>query len=224
MGRSGIAGRRKLALAEGSAAYTARRSEIIEVAASVFKEKGYEAATLQDIAERLKTDRASLYYYVASKEELLQEIVRAVLEENVAMAERVAARDLPALKKLTVLIQEMMSSFDRNYPHMFVFIEDLARVARIGGGWASGVLETRRRFEKIVHGVIDQARAEGALRDDIPDDLAMLALFGMINWTHRWYKPGGGFASGDVASTFTELMFNGLRAPVILDGGQAAPR
>jgi AcrR family transcriptional regulator len=220
MGRSGIAGRRKLALAEGSATYTARRAEIIEVAAAVFKEKGYEASTLQDIADRLKTDRASLYYYVASKEELLQEIVRAVLEENVAMAERVAARHLPAVEKMTVLVEEMMASFDRNYPHMFVFIEDLARVARIEGGWASSVLESRRRFEQIVHGVVDQARGQGALRDDIPDDLALLALFGMINWTHRWYKPGGGFASGEVASTFTSLLFNGLRAPA----DQAAPR
>jgi hypothetical protein len=121
---------------------------------------------------------------------------------------------------MTVLVEEMMASFDRNYPHMFVFIEDLARVARIEGGWASSVLESRRRFEQIVHGVVDQARAQGALRDDIPDDLALLALFGMINWTHRWYKPGGGFASGEVASTFTSLLFNGLRAPA----DQAAPR
>src|SRR5947209_7217760 len=89
---SGIASRRKAAMADGSESYQMRRQEIVRVAAGVFEEKGYEAATLNDIADRLGTDRASLYYYVGSKEELLHEIVHSVLADNVAAAERIAAQ------------------------------------------------------------------------------------------------------------------------------------
>ena len=59
MAKSGIEARRKAALEEGGAAYIARREEIILAAAQVFRERGFDAATLRDIADALNTDRAS---------------------------------------------------------------------------------------------------------------------------------------------------------------------
>jgi len=82
--RSGIEGRRRAAIIEGKASYTRRREEIIHTAARVFRRLGYDVTTLNDVAKELSTDRASLYYYVGSKEELLHEIVRDVLQQNVS--------------------------------------------------------------------------------------------------------------------------------------------
>jgi AcrR family transcriptional regulator len=65
---SGIGRRRAAALAEGGDEYQSKRRELIKAAATVFKQKGYEAATLNDIAELVGADRASLYYYVGGKE------------------------------------------------------------------------------------------------------------------------------------------------------------
>src|SRR3989442_2745301 len=109
---SGIESRRKAALSEGNAGYTARRAEIIKVAADVFRERGYDAATSNDVAARLGTDRASLYYYVGSKEELLQEIVRDVLSQNLEAAEQVKKQKGTAPEKLQALIEHMIESFD----------------------------------------------------------------------------------------------------------------
>lgn len=91
--------RRRSAQNESSPNYQAKRRELLQDAAIVFQEKGYEAATLNDIAERFGTDRASIYYYFASKKELFQalfhDVVSGVLDENIKAAEAVLALDLP---------------------------------------------------------------------------------------------------------------------------------
>jgi AcrR family transcriptional regulator len=208
---SGIAGRRKAALEDGGESYHTRRQEIVKVAAKVFKEKGFEAATLNDIAARLKTDRASLYYYVGSKEELLHEIVRQVLEENVAAAESVLAQAGTPVEKIEALIEHMILSFDRHYPHMFVYVEDLARIARQKNDWARDVIAKTRRFEEIVVEILEEGRADGSFRSDLPNHISAMALFGMINWTHRWYKPGSTGSAREIAQTFTALFLDGYR-------------
>jgi TetR/AcrR family transcriptional regulator, cholesterol catabolism regulator len=207
---SGIASRRRAAMADGSESYQARRQEIVRVAAAVFEEKGYEAATLNDIADRLGTDRASLYYYVGSKEDLLHEIVHSVLGENVAAAERIAAQDATPIDKIRALIEEMIVSFDRHYPHMYVYIEDMARIARQDDKWAREVVHDTKRFEAIVIDILEEGRADGSFRSDLPNDICALALFGMINWTHRWYKPGSPHRAEEIAGTFCTLFLDGF--------------
>jgi AcrR family transcriptional regulator len=221
--QSGIEGRRRAAMAEGGEAYKARREEIVRAAADVFRDLGYEASTLNDIAERLGTDRASLYYYVGSKEELLHEIVSSVLKENVATAERVAKSDAPAIEKMTKLLEEMMLSFDRNYPHMYIHIEDLALISRLNSEWAVRVRQRMKVFESIVLGIFEQGRMEGSFRTDLPIDISAFALFGMVNWTHRWYKPGSRLSAEDIAAIFASIFLDGY-AKERPKGRKAVPR
>jgi AcrR family transcriptional regulator len=211
-GSSVIEHRRRTAIAEGKAAYTARRQEVIAAAAGVFRELGYEASTLNDVAAKLDTDRASLYYYVGSKEELLHEIVRVVLYENVAAAERVRKRKGNAVEKIEALVEEMMTSFDRNYPHMFVYTADLGRIAREDSDWARDAIANTKRFESIVISILENGQAEGSLRSDLKPELAALALFGMINWTHRWYRPDSKHTPKEIARTFSTIFLEGYRA------------
>jgi AcrR family transcriptional regulator len=143
-GGSGIGRRRRAALREGGPSYTARREEVVQVAAQLFREKGYERTTLNDVASALGTDRASLYYYVGSKEELLQEIVRRVLIQNLEMAERVIDRVATGRQKIEEIIREMIVSFDDNYPHMFVYIEDIGRISRHDDEWSRDVIGALR--------------------------------------------------------------------------------
>src|SRR6267154_2668619 len=98
--QSGISRRRAAALAEGGAAYAERRAEIIATAAKIFREKGFRGASLADVAESLGTDRASLYYYIGSKEELFHEIVRDAAEANARQAEAIRDGTGTAVDKL----------------------------------------------------------------------------------------------------------------------------
>jgi TetR/AcrR family transcriptional regulator, cholesterol catabolism regulator len=198
MAKSGIEARRKAALEEGGAAYIARREEIILAAAQVFRERGFDAATLRDIADALNTDRASLYYYIGSKEELLQEIVRDVLARDVRAAEAIKRSRASTSDKIRTLIESMVTSYAENYPHIAVYMEDLGRIAR--------------RYESLVRSILDKGRRDGTLRADLPSEVCSLALFGMINWMHRWYRPGMKWSADDISKTFTEIFLNGYGA------------
>jgi AcrR family transcriptional regulator len=211
-GGSGIGRRRRAALRDGGAAYAARREEVVQVASRLFREKGFESTTLNDVAAALGTDRASLYYYVGSKQELLEEIVRRVLSANLAMAQRVLERAASGRDKLEEIVREMVVSFDCNFPHIFVYIEDIGRITRRDDQWSRDVTQRSRRFEEVVVTILDQGQSDGSLRIEAPSHLSAWALFGMINWCHRWYHPGGPYRPEDVASAFTSIFLNGMSA------------
>jgi AcrR family transcriptional regulator len=213
MAKSGIEARRKAALEEGGASYIARREEIIRAAARVFRDRGFDVATLRDIAEALNTDRATLYYYVGSKEELLQEIVRDVLARDVLAAEAIKRSRASTPDKIRALIESMVTSYAENYPHIAVYMEDIGRIARQDSEWATDVIARSRRYESLVRSILGKGRRDGTLRADLPPELSSLALFGMINWMHRWHRPGMKWSPEEVANTFTEIFLNGYGAP-----------
>jgi TetR/AcrR family transcriptional regulator, cholesterol catabolism regulator len=210
MPKSGIDARRKAALQDGSAAYVLRREEIIQAAAHVFRDRGFEAATLRDVAAAMGTDRASLYYYVGSKEELLQEIVREALGRDIAAAKAVKASRASTQEKVGSLIQAMVNSYANNYPHMHVYIEDLGRIARQDSEWSIDVIARTRTYESLVNSILSKGQRDGTLRKDLPVELSALALFGMINWMHRWYRPNVKWSPEVVAHTYTEIFLNGF--------------
>src|ERR1043165_9694593 len=84
-----------------------RWSELIEVATDVFYAKGYDAASLQDIADRLGMLKGSLYYYIQSKEDLLYDVIKTVHEEGLANIESLAAGDGDAVERLRHVIIEI---------------------------------------------------------------------------------------------------------------------
>jgi AcrR family transcriptional regulator len=214
MAKSGIDARRKAALEEGSADYIARREEIIGVAADVFRQRGFESATLLDVANAIGTDRASLYYYVGSKEELLQEIVRHALKNVNEVAEQIKRSRKSTPEKIRALIDSMVDNYVQNYPHMSIYTEDLGRIARQDSKWAIDVIEQTRHYESVVRSVLANGRRDGTLRTDVPLDLAVLSLFGMINWMHRWYRPESNYDAGEISTTFARLFLEGNAAKV----------
>jgi AcrR family transcriptional regulator len=209
---SGIGRRRTAAKrSEKNADYHAKRSELIQVAALVFKEKGYEAATLNDIAERIGADRASLYYYVGGKEELFHEVVRDRVADNVAEVDRIIKLDEPPEEKLRLIVKRLLTSYEENYPAFYVYIqEDMSKVASQRSEWANEMTRQTRRFNTVTIKLIEQAIASGAFRDDIRPELAANALFGMVQWTHRWFKPGKKLSSAELIDAFWTIFVDGM--------------
>jgi AcrR family transcriptional regulator len=211
MAASGIEARRKAALEDGNASYLARREEIIRASAHIFRDRGYEATTLRDIAAALGTDRASLYYYVGSKEELLQEIAREALGRDIEAVATVKRSRATTPDKIRALIESMVNSYAENYPHMNVYMEDLGRIARQDSEWSIDIVARTRTYESLVHSIIKKGRADGTLRADMPIELCALALFGMVNWMHRWYRPNIKWSPQEIADTYIELFLAGYR-------------
>lgn len=210
---SNIARRRKAAQAGGSAEYKLKRDELVRVAVMLFKEKGYKATTLNDIAKAANLDRASVYYYMGSKDEFFEEVTKGSADKNIAEVERLLRmRSLDPIQKLEKLIELLMVSYDECYPYIYVYIqEQMHVVGESDSKWAQDMEHQTHRFEKAVLTLLTQGVEKGLLRADVIPALAANAIFGMLNWTHRWHKPGGKYDAVQIAQTFSSLFFNGMR-------------
>jgi TetR/AcrR family transcriptional regulator, cholesterol catabolism regulator len=209
MASSGIEARRKAALEVGSAAYLDRRAELIKAAANVFRERGHET-TLRDVADALGTERASLYYYIGSREELLQAIVSEALDRDLAAARAIKRSKKSTPEKIRALIESMVLGYAEYYPHMNVYIEQIGRIARQESPWATEVIEDTRKYEELVLGILRQGQKEGSLRDDLPVNVVSMALFGTINWMYRWYRPSYPETPEEIARTMAEIFLGGF--------------
>lgn len=211
---SNIARRRRSALSDGGAEYTAKREELVQIAAQLFRDKGYTSTRLADIAAAAGMDRASIYYYVGSKEELFRESVEGILDANLGAAAQVVARSDESVRiRLEAVVRLLMESYEANYPHMYVYIqEQMHQVAHEESAWAQEVVTKTKRFEQLVRSLIEEGIEAGELRNDIATRLAANALFGMFNWTHRWFTPGGPLKSDDIAEGFCRIFFEGMLA------------
>src|SRR3546814_10061737 len=97
---------------------------------------------------------------------------------------------------------------------MYVYIqEDMEKIASEKSVWAHEIMGQTRLFEQIVIKLIAEAMENGELRSDIPVMLAANAVFGMLNWTHRWYNPEDHYSAGDVSEAFSRIFFDGMTRP-----------
>lgn len=211
---SQIGKRRTLALNKGSESYQERRREIAKAAAEVFNKKGFRGTSLGAVAEALGTDRASLYYYIGNKRELFDEVVREVSEANVATAEEVHGRNLPALEKLGILLTELMRSYGANYPLLYVYIrENLTHVESDRTEWSQHMRGINRRYEEVFIAIVQEGIDDGTIRPLASARVIAFGLIGMIGWTNRWFVPERSSESAeDIGNAFAQIALHGLGA------------
>lgn len=211
MASSRIAKRRASAKVESSKHYLARRAAVVKAAAVVFREKGFEGASLDEIGAAAGVDRASLYYYVGNKKELFDEVVLEALTNNLKLAERIKAENGGAVEKLDRLIKAWMASYGEFYPYFYIFLQE----SKFASSGEDGIdlLRMSREFDAAVIEIIRAGIEAGEIRGDIPPRVAAYAVMGMVNWTHRWFNPDGPIGAEEVGRAFAGVALDGLRAP-----------
>jgi AcrR family transcriptional regulator len=171
----------------GDAAATADR--LWTAAAELFRDRGYAAATTRELADRLGITRATLYYHVAKKEDLLYGICREALERvQKAVSDACEAVDDPRLR-LEALVRAHLLSMLTDIPmHATMMLNFDA----LTGPYRDEVVAMRNKYEKYVVAVIADAQRDGVLRSDVSARNLTLTLMNLLNWTITWYRPGTG--------------------------------
>jgi AcrR family transcriptional regulator len=210
-----VIGKRRIAAATDSrAAYQNRRQEISQAAVRVFNRLGYTGASLSAVATEMGIDRATLYYYFSSKEQLFDEVVRAVLEDNDQLARTIADSSASPAAKLRELVSALMVSYAVNYPMLFIYIrEDLTHVSDKRSDWSGRMRELNKSIQQAVMDIVDQGFADGSFRQIGSSKIVAYGILGMLNWSHRWYRPERPEASEDIGRTFAEMVLSGLEVP-----------
>jgi AcrR family transcriptional regulator len=181
---------------------------ILDVAVRVFRERGYEGSSLEQIARAAGITKASIYYHVRSKEELLARGVGRALDALFAVLDEPDAKRGAAIDRLRYLVRRTIE----------ITVERLSEVAlliRVRGNTRveRRVVERRREFDHIVAETMVEAQREGGLRADIDPRLATRLLFGMLNSITEWYRPQGELDAAGIAEAVNRLAFEGLIAP-----------
>lgn len=211
---SGIARRRSAAREESTAGYQKRRQEIAGAAVRVFNKRGFAGASISAVAAELGMDRATLYYYISSKEELFDEISRSVVEGNLEIARRIHSSRLEPRKKLRELIVALMTSYAESYPLGYIFVrENLSQVGEARAGWAKHMRRLNREIEGHVIAMIEEGCAAGSFRPIGSARTVAFGILGMLGWTHRWFHPSRTPESAEqIAKTYADMILGGLEA------------
>jgi TetR/AcrR family transcriptional regulator, cholesterol catabolism regulator len=205
--------RRQTAKVDGGPAYQARREEIIAAAGRVFLEKGYRATSFKDIAEAIGKDRASLYYYFESKQDLFRVATGTAVARNVKAAERVARGTGTPAEKIATVVADLLESYtSKDYPYMFIFLqEDVNRIAEHpDDAWAREVNALTRRYERAITNIIQEGIDGGDFKVAGPPHVLTKAIIGMANWTHRWFRSSGKLTPEEIARVFSETFLHGI--------------
>jgi AcrR family transcriptional regulator len=184
-----------------------KEQEIIAVAARLFKEKGYRATTLEDIAAAVGMLKGSLYYYIRSKEELLYLVVRDPIRQAYKALEEIVASEAPVKVKIARAIGNHMTVFHQHYPHIAVYLHDYHHLMQ---QLEKNTLETPRHYQQLWATLLEQGVATGEVRSDLDIKVTGYAILGMCNWIYRWYNPQGTLSAEEIAGIFTTLVLEGL--------------
>lgn len=185
----------------------AKEQEIIAVAARLFKEKGYRATTLEDIAAAVGMLKGSLYYYIRSKEELLYLVVRDPIRQAHNKLEEIVKSDAPVRVKIAQAITNHMTLFHQHYPHIAVYLHDFHNLMQ---KLEKNAIETPKHYQRLWAELLQQGVETGELRYDLNTKVTGYAILGMCNWIYRWYNPHGALPATDIADIFTKLVLEGL--------------
>ena len=181
---------------------------------------GYAAATLEDIAEEVGINRASLYYYVGTKAELLIEILHQPIFDMTTRLRVIHDSDANPREKLRLAIASHMEALDQSYPELFVFLADHLHVLTEGDP-EGDVVANARRYGDLFTDIVREGQKAGVIRKEIHPRIAMMGVVGMCNWTHRWYREDGQLSLSEIGDDFALLALDGL---CIREAGKAPPR
>ncbi|MBP2367804.1 TetR/AcrR family transcriptional regulator [Pseudonocardia parietis] len=184
-----------------------RWAELIEVATQVFYEKGYDGASLQDIADRLGMLKGSLYYYIQSKEDLLFDVISMVHKEGLEVVRSRASVESDPLQRLERVVAGHVEHTCRNLVAVAVFLHELSALPPER---RQEVLGTEHAYQGVFRDLIEEAQREGLVRPDVEPRLAALSVLGSANWVYRWFRPGGAFTPEVIGAQLADMAVAGV--------------
>jgi TetR/AcrR family transcriptional regulator, cholesterol catabolism regulator len=179
---------------------------VLSAAAELFRTRGYAATTTREIAARLGIQKASLYYHISSKEDLLYELTTSTLRANLKAIRAAIVEPGDAFSRLsktvTAHLVGMHSEPDKNGTA-------LTEMRALEGERLVDVVKLRDEYEALFRGVIEEGQRQGIIRNDLHARYLTLALLSMTNWTLVWYHPGGELTVEELAQVMLTVFLDG---------------
>ena len=184
-----------------------QRSDIIQAAAQIFREKGYHGTSMQDIADAVQLQKASIYHHVESKQDILFSILEQALDMLIADMRAVVDSVLSPEEKLQLAMQVYIGRLTEDADLSTVLLLEHRSLED-----ELGIKHNKRRdrYEILWRQMIQEGVDQGVFRP-IDVSIVTFALLGVQNWMITWFKVGGRYSALELADHFSDLFLRGLR-------------
>ncbi|MEM9340539.1 MAG: TetR/AcrR family transcriptional regulator [Bacteroidota bacterium] len=184
-----------------------RKEQVIRKAAELFRDHGYAATSMRDLANALGIEAASLYSHIRSKEEILQSLCFEMAELFRASLEKVENQDISYTEKLRLGIRGHIEVMSKDLIASAVFMNEHRHLSQ---PYLRDFLLMRinyiNRFKKIIEGGIKHDEFGG-----VDTKLAVMTLFSSLNWMPNWYDPSGIINPADLGDQLAGMLIEGLK-------------
>ena len=190
--------------------YDKRREAIIAAAAELYAKSGFQGASVADLAKACGASKSLIYHYFPSKDDILYEVMAAHLDALVEAADDAMRAGGPG-ERLHALAHAFMRLYVGAEASHKVLLNELDNLP------AERRAEVVRKQRRVIAVVETQLRE---IRPDLgPVTLPLTMLFfGMINWTHTWFRADGAVSGEALADMAADLMLGGLSSPSLHAG------
>lgn len=205
-----------------SAGFEGQCEQILAAAAGLFAQRGYAGTSMNEVAAACGVSKATLYHYVRDKQQLLAQISSAHVARLEALVAEVSAERLPPEAHLRTLIERFTAAYAGAQHEHRVLTEDQRF---LDPAQREAVRAGQRRVVQAFADAVTALRPAAA--SALPAKSLAMLLFGMLNWTFTWWKPGGTLSHAELAPLVSELFIGGLRglaAPVAPVAAARAPQ
>lgn len=187
--------------------YELKKQVILDSAVALIAQKGFDAATMSDVAAACGASKSHLYHYFASKEDLLYAIVKEHITEQVAVLTAIVKEPTPPGERFNRFVGAFVQEGAKSRNHHLVLMNDIKFLPPVQR-------EDVRKLEQELMGLMVTL-----LREINPERMAQakvnsayaLLLFGMVIWTFTWYEKTGAISPAELAERISTLFLDGFR-------------
>ena len=186
--------------------YDDKKQSILDRAAALFALKGFDGATMVDVANACGASKSHLYHYFPGKEDLLFAIVREHITEQVAELSAIVAQPLPARQRFDQFVGAFVERAARSRNEHLVLMHDLKFLP---DAQRKQVRKLETKLVTLMVGLLKEINPALMATARVQTPYAML-LFGMIIWSSTWYRRSGAIAPGELAQRIAQLFVQGF--------------
>lgn len=185
-----------------------RLKPLITAATEVFRNKGYDKATITDVADLMGIQKGSVYHYVKSKRELFYMVCIGSIRNLVETFREISERGIGTERKILLGLEHHIRMSCEEPALMILAAESDDNPET---GQVPEMKKLRREYQELWKKVLIDGQAEGILSSHLDWNLALNGIFGMLQWMYKWYRPESPHSPEKIYETFATLIMQGIK-------------
>jgi AcrR family transcriptional regulator len=185
-----------------------RKDVIVSKAASLFREKGYKAASMRDLAEAVGVEAASLYNHIKSKSELLHELVFSVANKFVLKLDEIESEQITSLQKMEKILRFHISEMINHYEEVYVSDREWKHLS---DPYLSNYQNQRRVYRKRLAAIIEEGIRNKEIKA-IDAPTVVLIFLHAVSGIESWHRSTKKITAEELEQNMVAILIDGLKA------------